>query len=251
MARCSTSVPQNTERRPSDPNSQLGQETQRQQQHEPFAAPLVLPPLQPQLSPLENNGCKPWTTSDDRLMMACICSGVRYMGGRCCQNIAKGHHINLAREHRIKGHHQHKGHHTTMGFNIAGGRSSNAPTKTSILERLDAAEKKIEKLENEGADKGKPPKKAATPNISNEHPILEDPSLGKAKRVEVLIAIKPLPNREPFEISENLIPLSMQNLFQSVSNCSECTGAYFIIDQQTSRDDSAHIREASTSADVS
>ncbi|KAG1719889.1 uncharacterized protein EDB91DRAFT_1089061 [Suillus paluster] len=158
--------------------------------------------------------------------MACICSGVRYMGGRCCQNIAKGHHINLAREHRIKGHHQHKGHHTTMGFNIAGGRSSNAPTKTSILERLDAAEKKIEKLENEGADKGKPPKKAATPNISNEHPILEDLSLGKAKRVEVLIAIKPLPNREPFEISENLIPLSMQNLFQSVSNCSECTGAF-------------------------
>ncbi|KAG1747028.1 uncharacterized protein EDB91DRAFT_1079669 [Suillus paluster] len=69
-----------------------------------------------------------------------------------------------------------------------------------VLEHLDAAEKKIEKLKNEGADKGKPPKKAATPNILSKHPILEDPLLGKAKQVEVLIAIKPLPNREPFEM---------------------------------------------------
>ncbi|KAG1854602.1 hypothetical protein F4604DRAFT_1932666 [Suillus subluteus] len=70
-----------------------------------------------------------------------------------------------------------------------------------VLERLDAAEKKIEKLENEGTDKGKPPKKAATKKISNDHPILKplihpiffelcgvDPSLGKVKEpFEILI----------------------------------------------------------------
>ncbi|KAG1750629.1 uncharacterized protein EDB91DRAFT_1078635 [Suillus paluster] len=55
-------VPQNVQRRPSDPGSQLGQETQRQQQqHKPFTGPLVLPPsMQPQLSPLENSGGLPW-----------------------------------------------------------------------------------------------------------------------------------------------------------------------------------------------
>ncbi|KAG1810293.1 uncharacterized protein HD556DRAFT_1436011 [Suillus plorans] len=83
----------------------------------------------------------------------------------------------------------------------------------NVLECLDAAEKKIEKLENEGADKGKPSKKAATKNISNDHPILKplihpiffelcdvDPSLSKVKRVEALIGIKPLLNGELFEI---------------------------------------------------
>jgi hypothetical protein len=43
----------------------------------------------------------------------------------------------------------------------------------NVLEHLDAAEKKIEKLKNEAADKGKPSKKAATKNISNDHPILK------------------------------------------------------------------------------
>lgn len=55
-------VPQNSmQRRTSDPKRKLlGQETQRQQQrHEPLAAPLVLPPLQHQLSPLKNNGGLP------------------------------------------------------------------------------------------------------------------------------------------------------------------------------------------------
>ncbi|KAG0693067.1 hypothetical protein DFH29DRAFT_1084401 [Suillus ampliporus] len=275
-------MPQNTQRRPSDPNSQLGQDTQRQQQrHEPFVAPLVLPPLQPQLSPLENNGGLPrmdpfFSTGQQgasREPQVMTNDGMYLFGRQVHGGSASGQGTLYQGTSLVQGTPYNNGTHlfpygespslapqpNQRGptpdyqplFSVAGGSYMNQPspdpstnlhstvaqavsqihrlTETSdqhtnqdalmnaclqkVSECLGTAEKKIEKLENEGADKGKPPKKAATKNILNNHPILKplihpiffelcgvDPSLGKAKRVEVLIGIKPLPNGEPFEI---------------------------------------------------